>query len=118
MGTAPLRCWALAFWCPFVNPVGFGYWHANSTRIGVSVQLAAAPADAGACAASRPSAGGVVPGRHSHTWPATSAKPPVCRRPTVRERVDAGWARLAGGDREAAWPGVPGGDLLGSPWTT
>jgi hypothetical protein len=32
------------------------------------------------------------------------------------ERGGAGWARLAGGDRVAAWPGAPGAGLLGSAW--
>jgi hypothetical protein len=34
------------------------------------------------------------------------------------ERGGVGWAGLAEGDREAAWPGAPGAGLLGSPWTT
>jgi len=41
------------------------------------------------------------------------SRPPSTHRP--RERAGAGVARLAVGDRVAAWPGWPGGGLLGLP---
>ena len=37
---------------------------------------------------------------------------------TYREQGGVSYARLAEGDREAAWPGVVGAGLLGSTWTT